>query len=314
MNTEPTDIVCLCTHYDLKETYAAGFAHHPSLRLLQPDEVADPQAIDIALAFNPPPDAFARFPNLKLLHSVGAGVDGLLKHPGLLPGMAVVRMVNPEQARMMAGFAVWHAVSWHRRLWEYPALQAKRHWEVLDASAPSRFPVAVLGWGNMGRACGEALAGLGYPVTAWAGTPRTEAGIRILAGAAGLEEVLAEARVVVNVLPLTASTEGILDARRFAMMRDDALVVQLGRGGHLVEADLLAALDAGRPAVAALDVMETEPLPAESPLWTHPRIRVTPHCASESSAEAVADAVAANIERWKSGEAMTGVVDRARGY
>ncbi|MEL6577768.1 MAG: glyoxylate/hydroxypyruvate reductase A [Pseudomonadota bacterium] len=314
MSPDRTDIVCLCTHYDLKSLYATGFAHHPSLQLLQPEEVADPKAIDIALAFNPPPDAFARFPNLKLLHSVGAGVDGLLKHPGLLPGMAVVRMVNPEQARMMAGFAVWHVVSWHRRLWEYPALQAKRHWEVLDASAPSRFPVAVLGWGNMGRACGEALAGLGYPVTAWAGTPRTEAGIRILAGAAGLEEVLAEARVVVNVLPLTAATQGILDARRFAMMRDDALVVQLGRGGHLVEADLVAALDAGRPAMAALDVMETEPLPAESPLWAHPRIRVTPHCASESSAEAVADAVAANIERWKSGEPMRGVVDRARGY
>lgn len=309
-----TDIVCLCTHYDLKALYGEGFARHPSLRLRAPEEVDDPGKIEIAIAFNPPPDAFERFAGLKLLHSVGAGVDGLLKHPGLRPEMTVVRMVNPEQARMMAGFAVWHVVSWHRRLWEYPGQQARRHWEVLDVSAPSTFPVAVLGWGNMGRACGEALAGLGYPVTAWAGAARKEAGIPILAGSDGLAEVLAEARVVVNVLPLTAATAGVLDARCFEMMRPDTLLVQLGRGGHLVEADLVAALDAGCPAMAALDVMETEPLPSESPLWAHPKIRVTPHCASESSAEAVADAVAANVARWQIGEPMTGVVDRGRGY
>ncbi|MEM7499299.1 MAG: glyoxylate/hydroxypyruvate reductase A [Pseudomonadota bacterium] len=309
-----TDVVCLCTHHDLKALYAEGFARHTDLRLLTPDEVADPSAVEIAIAFNPPPDAFERFHALKLLHSVGAGVDGLLKHPGLLPEMAVVRMVNPEQARMMAGFAVWHVVSWHRRLWEYPALQARRHWEVLDASPASGFPVAVLGWGNMGRACGEALAGLGYPVTAWAGTAREEAGIRILAGEDGLAEALRPARAIVNVLPLTEATRCILDDVTFGYMRPDALLVQLGRGGHLVEPDLIAALDAGRPGMAALDVMETEPLPPESPLWSHPRIRVTPHCASESSPEAVADAVAANIVRWQAGEPMTGLVDRGRGY
>ncbi|MEM6942721.1 MAG: glyoxylate/hydroxypyruvate reductase A [Pseudomonadota bacterium] len=309
-----TDIVCLCSIYDLKDLYSEGFGGHQELRLLRPEEVEDPAAIEVAIGFAPGPGDLAGFPNLRLLCSVGAGVDGLLTHPGLHDGIALVRMVNPEQARMMAGFSAYHVVAWHRRLWEYPAMQEARRWETLDATPPSSFPVAILGWGNMGRATGRVLADLGYPVTGWAGSPREEGGIRVLAGEAALPDLLNEARAVVNLLPLTDTTRGILDAERFAMMREDAILVQLGRGGHLVEGDLIAALDAGRPAVAALDVTEIEPLPPESPLWSHPKVRITPHVASENSAEAVAGAVAANLRRWRAGEPLVGVVDRSRGY
>lgn len=310
----PTDIVCLCQRYDLKGQFGPGFAGFPEVRLLNPDEVSDPASVRYALAFLPEDDAFARFPNLAMVCSVGAGVDGLLVHPGLPAEMPVVRMVNPEQAKMMAGCAVYHVVGWHRRLVDYPAQQRAKVWQELDLTVPSTFPVGVLGFGNMGRAVCAALGVLGYPVRAWAGRARTEDGIAVESGRESLGHLLGWARAVVNVLPLTEATTGILNAETFAEMRADALLVQIGRGAHVVEPDLLAALDAGRPGGAVLDVMMQEPLPQDSPLWTHPKIQITPHMASENSPEAVAGAIAGNIARHQQGEAPVGLVDRARGY
>ena len=309
------DLVCLCDSYDLKAMFGAGFAaRHPWINLLAPAEVVDPARIRHAFAFAPGPDAFAPYPNLAMVHGAGAGVDALLAHPGLGPNLPLRRVVNREQARMMAGFAAWYVVGWHRRMWDYPRLQAERNWEVVNLATPSDFPVGILGYGNMGATVARALRAMGFPVTAFAGTARTEDGITVVTGSDGLMTVAAGSRAVINLLPLTEATRGILDAGFFAAMRDDAILIQLGRGEHLVEPDLIAALDEGRPAMAALDVMVTEPLPRNHPFWSHPKIMVTPHVACESDPGRIADWIAEGIRQFERGETPDGMVDRTRGY
>jgi glyoxylate/hydroxypyruvate reductase A len=310
-----TDLVCLCEQYDLKELFGAGFvSEHPWINLLRPDEVTDPGAIRHAMAFRPGPEAFDPYPNLALVHCGGAGVDGLLSHPGLRPEIGITRMINPEQARMMASFAVWYIIGWHRRMWDYAAQQAAREWRVINLATPSEFPVGILGYGSMGKALASSLGSLGFPVTAYAGSARRDGAVEVLSGPQGIARIAGTSRAVVNLLPLTAETTGILSAGFFAAMRDDAILIQLGRGAHLVEADLCAALDAGRPAMAAVDVVSSEPLPPGHPFWRHEKIMLTPHAASESEPGAVARWIAGGIRQFEQGEAPQGLVDRQRGY
>lgn len=309
------DLVCLSEQFDLKSRFADAFARQaPWLRLLSPPEVRDPGAVAFAFAHDPAPDAFETFANLRLVCSWGAGVDGLLTHPGLPPDLPVQRMTDPGQAQMMAAFAAFYVTGWQRRMFDYPALQARREWRDLNWVTPAAFPVGVLGFGNMGRAIAGGLAGLGFPVTAWAGRARTAGGIRVVSGTKGLDKVLGASRALVNVLPLTPGTVGILNAVTLAKMRDDALLIQLARGAHLVEPDLIAALDAGRPARAALDVASVEPLPPDSPLWSHPGVMLTPHVASAADPDAVARSVAGGIRAVLEGRSPDALVDRSRGY
>jgi len=309
------EVVALCAQYDLKGLYGPYFeAAHPELRLLAPEEVPDPAAIRHAFAFVPAPDAFDAYPNLQMVSSAGAGVDGLLRNPSLRADLAISRLVVPEQAEMIAGFAIWHIVGFHREMARYAALQGAAEWRAVNRSAPSEMPVGLLGFGHIAATLGRALKALGHPVLAYGSRARVEDGIEVLSGPEGLARMLSEARAVVNLLPLTDATFGLLNAETFAQMRADAILVQLGRGGHLVEADLLAALAAGRPAHAALDVFETEPLPADHPFWAHPQITVTPHVAGEASSPTLVRHIAEGILAFERGEAPSGLVDRARGY
>ena len=309
------DVVCLCQRYDIIGMWGGGFrAHHPWINLLRPEEVSEPKGIRHAIAFSPGPDAFGPYPNLAVVHGAGAGVDALLAHPGLRENIALTRVINPEQARMMAAFAAYFVTGWHRRMWDYPGLQAARDWTVINLATPADFQVGLLGYGAMGKTIADVLTTMGFPVTALAGSPRRDGEVEIVAGEAGLARITGEARAVINVLPLTETTRGILNASFFASMREDAILIQLGRGGHLGEDDLIAALDKGRPALAALDVMAVEPLPQDHPFWGHPKIMLTPHVASESDPDRIADWVAANIQRVERGEAPEGLVDRSKGY
>ena len=309
------DVVCLCNQFNIKRFLGAAFDAHPGYRLVNPDEIEDPSDIRHAIAFKPGPEAFAPFANLEIVCSPGAGVDALLHNPSLPDDVPVVRMINPEQAKMMAGFAAWHVIGHHRKLAAFPEFQEKHEWAThLSGAVPSTFPVAVLGYGAMGQAVGEALKNCGYPVTGWASRERKVDNVSVLAGKAGLAEVLSAARAVVCVLPLTDATRHILNARTFAMMRDDAILIQIGRGEHLNEAELVVALDAGRPERAALDVFETEPLPDDSPLWDHPRVFVTPHIASDANPPAIAASIVSSFEDQAVGRRQAGLVDRARGY
>ena len=307
-------VVCLCDTYDLKTFFGTGFQEEtPDLELLRPDEVSDPLAIKYAFALWPGPDAFKRFPNVEMLCTPGAGVDGLIDHPEL-GDRAVVRLINPEQARMMSGYAAYHVVGWHRDLWKYQQAQIDQEWVHLDLTPPSQVPIGVLGFGVMGRIIAEGIAGLGYPVTAWATRTRDHRSVRVVAGDDGLEEILSNSRAIINVLPLTPMTTNIFDATRLGMMRPDAMLLQIGRGGHLDHDALRAALDAGRPGLAVLDVTVPEPVPKGHWLWTHPKIRITPHIASLSTPAAIARHVANSIEIFEAGNMPAAAVDRERGY
>ena len=313
--TQPIPIVCLSEAFDFIAMFGEAFARQaPGLRLVAPEDVTDPGAVRYALVHDPAPDAFRLFHGLRLVCAWGAGVDNLLQHPGLPAGLPVKRMTDPGQARMMADFAAYYVTGWQRRMFGYPAQQARKEGRDINWTPPAEFPVGILGFGRMGAAIGEALRALGFPVTAWAGRARAEGGIEVLAGEAGFGRVVSDSAALINVLPLTRETEGILGAGVFARMRADAILIQLARGAHLVEPDLLAALDAGRPALAALDVFRTEPLPKESPLWTHPKVMITPHVASAADPDAVARSVAEGVRAVEAGETPAGIVDRARGY
>ncbi|MEM7743588.1 MAG: NAD(P)-dependent oxidoreductase [Pseudomonadota bacterium] len=311
---QPLEMVCLCGSYDLKSSFGPAFDRFPDIRLLRPQEVDDPASIRHAMAFKPGAAAFDPYPNLELVCSVGAGVDALVVHPGLKPDVTVSRLMLETQAHAIAGLAAWMVIGWTRRLWDYADLQGRREWNADYLVQPSEVPVGILGYGAIGRVVGEALLALGFPVLGYAGTARQVGPVDVQSGPAALVEIAAKSRALINLLPLTEATRGILSADLFARMPPDSILVNLGRGEHLVEADLLAALDQGRPGYAALDVFAPEPLPEDHPFWAHPKIRITPHVAGEGNFFEVSDWIAAAVRQFEAGEPPQGLVDRTKGY
>ena len=202
----------------------------------------------------------------------------------------------------------------HRRLLEYQAQQARRQWQVLPWLAASRRRIGVMGLGVLGESVLRHLAGYGFPLSGWSRSRHTLDGVRTFSGAAERAGFLAECDILVCLLPLTPDTRGVLDAGLFAGLPRGAMLVNAARGGHLNAADLLAALESGQLSAAVLDVTDPEPLPADSPLWTHPRILLTPHVAAETRPDSGARAVIDNIRRHERGEPLRGLIDRHHGY
>lgn len=260
-----------------------------------------------------PPEDLARFRNLELLFSVGAGVDQL-DLGAIPPGLPVVRMIEPGLVAGMVEYVTLSVLALHRGLPAYLERQRRGIWQadrVLPAGARR---VGVMGLGVLGRAVLERLGTFGFPLSGWSRSRHALPGIASHAGTAELPTFLAGCDILVCLLPLTPNTRGLLDAGLFAALPRGACVVNAGRGGHLVLADLLAALESGQVAAAVLDVTEPEPPPPGHPVWSHPRIWLTPHVASATQPEGGAEAVIANIERHLRGEAPAGLVDRGRGY
>lgn len=314
---KPIEMVALCDAHDLAEIFGPQFAEQaPWIRLRRPQEVEAPEKVAFGLGYRPNAERLKHYPNLKLICSIAAGVETLLDQPHMAEGTIISRLCDDEQAAMMAGFAAWHVVWHHRGMARYLQQRQDRVWDSFNKAPPSRMAVGVLGYGLMGKAVAKALQGLGYPVSALVRNrpAETPAGIEILAGAEGLAELAAKSDVVINVLPLTGETEGLLAAPFFAQMKRGAYLVNLGRGQHLNENDLLEALNAGQLSGAALDVFEREPLPVSSPLWDHPEVLITPHVASECDDAKVVSFAIAEIRRFQAGEALVGRVDRAKGY
>ena len=307
--------VYLSSTLDLPALFGAVFERlAPDLDIRPPEAIEDPAAVRFAVGWRPADDAFRPYPHLGLVASIAAGIDGLLDCPSL-PDVAITRVRDPEQARIMAGHVVWNVLWWHRRFGERLANQRARRWQRLSHHAPSRVTVALLGFGLMGRASAEALVALGFRVGAWARTPgEVPAGVRLETGAGGLERLVGEADFIVNLLPLTEATRGLLDARFFARTRPESVLIQVGRGAHLDEAALLAALEAGNLGGASLDVFATEPLPADHPFWNHPKIVLTPHDAAEAGIETVVGSIAADVRRLAAGLPLLDAVPRDRGY
>lgn len=269
---------------------------------------------DVAVVANPQPGRLAGCPQLRLIQSLWAGVDRLLADATLPAGVPLARMVDPAMNRAMAETATWAVLSLHRRAFDYAAQQRRTAWHALPQKRADEVAVLVLGLGEMGRTTALRLASLGYAVTGWSARRREVAGIACVAGAADLPSALGAADIVVNLLPLTADTRGLFDRVRLAQMRPGAGLVNLARGGHVVESDLLEALNAGRLGHAVLDVFDTEPLPPTHVFWFHPQITVWPHAAAQTDLRTAAAVVAANVEAVRQGTAPAHLVDRARGY
>lgn len=270
--------------------------------------------IDIAVVANPPPGALAGLPNLKLVQSLWAGVERLLADTTLPAHVPLARMVDPAMNAAMAETALWAVLALHRGFFAYARRQREREWRAHTQRRADEVEVAVLGLGQMGGTVARRLASNGYRVHGWSTRPATIDGVHAHHGADALQRVLASCEIVVNVLPLTDATRGLFDAAAFARMREGASLVNLARGAHVVEADLLAALDAGRVRHAVLDVFAVEPLPREHPFWTHPRVTVLPHAAAQTDVRSASQVVARNVRALRAGRAIEHRVDRARGY
>jgi glyoxylate/hydroxypyruvate reductase A len=275
----------------------------PECRWRREDAPFDRAAIDAAVVANPEPGLLVSLPRLRLIQSLWAGVDRLLADPTLPAVVPLARMVDPAMSAAMAETALWAVTGLHRCFFDYQAQQAQRVWQQLLQRRADDVPVLVLSAGAMGGAVAARLAAQGYRVSSW----------RASDGAA-LETALRDAEIVVNLLPLTSATRGLLDARAFAAMRRGASLVNLARGAHVIDADLLAALDAGHLQRAVLDVFATEPLPPEHPYWRHPKVTVLPHVAALTDERSAAAVVAANLKALVVGEPLAHLVDRSRGY
>ncbi|MCB1988105.1 MAG: glyoxylate/hydroxypyruvate reductase A [Burkholderiaceae bacterium] len=270
-------------------------------------------AADYAVVWAPPQQFLDEQRALKALFNIGAGVDALLQLK-LPPHALVVRLDDAGMAVQMAEY-VCHAVIRHFR--EFDACEAAMRagqWAFRKPRLRQDFPVGVMGLGVLGARVAKALAHFDFPVNGWSRSPKALDGVRTFSGAAGMSDFLAASRVLVNLLPLTPETENILNRASLSRLQAGGHVINVARGAHLVDADLIALLDSGHLAGATLDVFRTEPLPAGHPFWSHPRITLTPHTSARTLRDESIAQMVGKIGALERGEAIAGIVDPVRGY
>ncbi|GAA5236784.1 glyoxylate/hydroxypyruvate reductase A [Verticiella sediminum] len=269
---------------------------------------------DVAIVWHPPAELFVRETGLRAVFNLGAGVDGLLKIPTLPSTLPVIRLEDAGMTVQMAEYALHALWEASRSFASYRQAQGEHEWRMLPVTRRHEWPVGVLGMGKVGARVAQAVAEFEYPVAGWSRGGHGLPGIEDFAGAQALDAFLARTRVLINALPLTPDTRDILNRDTFAKLLPGAYVVNVGRGEHLVEEDLLAALASGHVAGATLDVFRTEPLPQEHPFWSHPAITITPHTAARTLRTESVKQIADKIRQLAKGESVSGVVDRPRGY
>ncbi|HLH51274.1 MAG TPA: glyoxylate/hydroxypyruvate reductase A [Roseiarcus sp.] len=291
----------------------------PGRRLVAAPNIGARAEISYALSWRHRQGALAGLPNLRAIFSLGAGVDHLFSDP-LLPDAPIVRVVDDDLTNRMSEWVVLHALLHLRQQRLYDRRQAERRWEEdLNQPAAKDVRVGVMGLGALGRDAARKLTIIGFDIAGWSRSEKRVEGVACFHGAAGLDAMLARTDILVCLLPLTKETRGILNARLFAKLARGGrlggpILLNAGRGGLQVEADIVAALDSGLLKAASLDVFEREPLPDDSPLWRHPRVLISPHSAALSEPGAVARNIAAQIEAHERGEPLKNLVDRTRGY
>ncbi len=291
----------------------------PTFSVVTLDETFDRASVRYALSWRHPPGALKNLPNLRAIVSLGAGVDHLFADPAL-PDKPIVRVVDSDLTTRMSEWVVMHALIHLRQLRRYERQQRESVWEDDDRQPKaSDVQIGVLGLGVMGRDAATKLKALGFKVAGWSTSPKALPDVACFSGAEGLKRMLAQTDMLVVLLPLTETTRGIVNASLLVQLRQGGplggpILINAGRGGLQVEADILAALDSGALKGASLDVFEREPLPKDSRLWAHPAVYVSPHNAAISTPEATATFAARQIEAFERGEPLAHVVDRRRGY
>ena len=285
----------------------------PGLEVRIFPEVGDPEEITYLAFMHPNFDEIPPLPKLKAMFSRSAGVEAFVNHPKM-PQVPLGKIEPSDGDPMMTEYVIMHVLRLHREMPLYQAAQARGEWLRRPITRPEERRIGFLGFGLMAKAPALVLKSLGFPVSAWVRNPRADAEVPIFHGSDQLEPFLRQTDIAVCLLPLTRETEGIFCARNLALMPQGAMVINIGRGKHVVEADLIAALDSGHLAYAALDALHPEPLPADNPLWTHPKVTVMPHVARRPTVRQLVAEIAANIRSVEAGGALLQEIDKATGY
>ncbi|EIE50887.1 hydroxyacid dehydrogenase [Salipiger aestuarii] len=290
--------VATCSRLDVADRFVPLFERlAPEIDLRAPRDIDRPEDVRFMLTFVPGDDAFTPYPNLEAAFSIGAGQDAIDTCPSRPEGLPVYRLEDPDQALQMAAFCVFH-VQWHQReMFDIRAAQARGEWLRKAAGlSPRSKRIGVMGFGHMGRAVAKALVALGYPVQGYARRmpDPPEPGVTHFTDGQ-MDDFVARSDILVNVLPLTPQTRGLIDAGFLARLPQGAALIHVGRGGQVDEPALIAALDSGHLSGASVDVFETEPLPADHPFWAHERVFMTPHSACIPVPEAVVRSVRARM-------------------
>ena len=309
--------VLLSETLDLRSYYNLDFANlADDVRLLKCNEVTDPRAIRFAVCWLPGREAFEPYPNLEMVMSVGAGVNDLLDHPGVRDHVAICRVRDQNQANLMAGYAVHEVLHVERGFAQMERHQAAAEWAALPMRSPEALKVAVLGNGTMGAAVARAVSMLGFSTAVACRRPPSNPteGIEYFTGDNAITDAATDSEMVINALPLTAETVNVLNKDLFSKLVPGAWLVQIGRGEHLHEADFMAALDSGQLKGASLDVFHQEPLPPEHPFWRDKRLRISPHVASDTTPDVVAEQILQSARELLAGQPLSLAVDKTQGY
>ncbi len=277
-------------------------------------EVGNAAEIEAAIVWKAPEGELRKYPNLKLIINLGAGVDSIVRDRSLPQGIPIVRIADPDMSRMMAQFVLAAVLRHYRDFVPFARAQKERRWHYIHPREAPTCSVGVMGLGSLGATAAKELVRQGFKVAGWSRTPKSIEGVESFSGEAGFAPFLARSEILAVMLPLTPQTEGILDTKALALLPRGAKIVNVGRGRLVDEDALIVALRSGHIAEATLDVFRTEPLPAESPLWDFDQVLVTPHLASVAIPRTAARQVAENLRRLAAGEPLINVVDPARGY
>ena len=277
-------------------------------------QVGNADDIEFALCWNHPPGEFKKYKNLKCIASLGAGVDHIVRDPDLPAAVPVTRVVEPSMTQLMSEYALLAVLSYCRQFDLYRRDQSQKKWQPRIPLLAADMTIGIMGLGQLGKDAAKKLSSLDFPVTGWSLTPKDIEGVKCMAGEDALDVFLSRTRILICMLPLTPKTRGILNHETFYKLPTGAYVINMARGQHLIEKDLLAAVDSGQLDGACLDVFEIEPLPEDHPFWSHPKIIVTPHISSLTYPKAVAPQIIDNYHRMKSGKALLHRVDIKRGY
>jgi glyoxylate/hydroxypyruvate reductase len=295
--------------------FAEALAPYPVVRQT---ESYDPAQIEYVFVWKPKPNAFDGLTSLRAVLSLGAGVDALLKHQAL-PDVPVVRFVDADLSQRMSDYVVAHVTMHHRQFTRFRADQKARRWSQFYPPAASETTVGIMGMGVLGQDAVRRLLPLGFTLRNWSRTPKTIEGVEGFAGSAEFEDFLSGTDILVNLLPLTPATAGILNRDTFGKLRRDRLaggpvIINAARGGHQRETDIVAALADGTLGAASLDVFESEPLPPTSPLWDIENCYITPHIAAISNEASGVRYFSQVIRDHRAGKPLINIVDRSRGY
>ena len=307
-------IVDLDKHIGNAQSWRDTFAQQlPGQEIRIWPDAGDPAEIDYLAFMRPDFDVLPAFPNLKAMFSRSAGVDGFIRHPNL-PKAPICKVEPSGGDPMMTEYVVMHVLRFHRDMPGYAAAQARKEWRRTTIVRPEQRRVGFLGYGKMAKAPALVLKALGFSVSAWVRNPRGAEEVPIFHGTDQFETFLSQTDIAVCLLPLTKETEGILNARAFDAMPRGSMLVNVGRGKHVDQKDLIAALDSGQLSYAALDALWPEPLPADNPLWAHPKVTIMPLVARRPTVAQLVTEMAASIRNLESGGKLLQEIDVTQGY